>query len=110
MFWPVREEELSLRIERMLGPQPWKQEQIESKLEREAGLANLVGKNTTFLDAVQQVPKIAASDAPVLITGETGTGKGLFAHSINSVRARLSGPFIPIDRGTLPEQLAESEL
>jgi len=110
MFWPVREEELSLRIERMLGPQPWKQEQIESKLEREAGLANLVGRHTTFLDAVQQVPKIAGSDAPVLITGETGTGKELFAHAIHSVSARRSGPFIPIDCGTLPEQLAESEL
>jgi DNA-binding NtrC family response regulator len=46
----------------------------------------------------------------VLITGETGTGKELFAHAIHSLSKRKSGPFIPVDCGSLPEQLAENEL
>jgi transcriptional regulator with GAF, ATPase, and Fis domain len=53
---------------------------------------------------------MAGSKAPVLITGETGTGKELFAHAIHSLSDRRSGPFIPLDCGVLPEQLAENEL
>jgi DNA-binding NtrC family response regulator len=114
-FWPVSEEEIDLRISRILGsqfwgPEFWRREQIESNLEREAGLASLVGQHAAFLQVVQQVPIFAASHAPVLITGETGTGKELFAHAIHSLSARSGGPFIPIDCGTLPEQLAENEL
>src|SRR5262249_32038987 len=74
------------------------------------GLTNLVGKHPLFLRAVHQVSLFASSDAPVLITGETGTGKELFAHAIHSASQRRSGPFIPVDCGSLPEQLAENEL
>jgi len=46
----------------------------------------------------------------VLITGETGTGKELFAHAIHSLSDRRNKPFVPLDCGVLPDQLAENEL
>ncbi|HSS99404.1 MAG TPA: sigma-54 dependent transcriptional regulator [Terriglobales bacterium] len=46
----------------------------------------------------------------MLITGETGTGKELFAHAVHSLSRRKNGPFIPVDCSALPEHLAESEL
>jgi DNA-binding NtrC family response regulator len=73
-------------------------------------LSKLVGKHASMLAALHQVVLFATSNAPVLITGETGTGKELFAHAIHSMSKRQSAPFIPLDCGALPEQLAENEL
>jgi len=105
LFWPIRKEELELRLIRILAPR-----HCVETLEAELGLANLAGKDPNFLKAVDQVKLFATSSAPVLITGETGTGKELFAHAIHSLGRRKNGPFIPLDCGALPEQLAESEL
>jgi DNA-binding NtrC family response regulator len=110
LFAPLREEELKLRINRILGPQSNSLDHLERNLAEEACLAQLVGNHPTFLRAVEKVKLFAASDAPVLITGETGTGKELFAHAIHSLSSRRHGPFIPADCSTLPEPLAENEL
>jgi DNA-binding NtrC family response regulator len=93
-----------------LEPQSGSHSQISKLLEREMALSRLVGRDPAFLKTVERVPLFAASNAPVLITGETGTGKELFAHAIHSLTSRRNGPFIPLDCGTLPEQLAENEL
>jgi DNA-binding NtrC family response regulator len=53
---------------------------------------------------------MAACDAPVLIEGETGTGKELAARSIHYQSARKDGPFIPVNCGAIPDSLIESEL
>src|SRR5436305_3799249 len=110
VFWPLRDEELHQRIARILEPQSTSHQQISKLLESEMALTRLAGQHPAFLKAVEQVPQFAASNAPVLITGETGTGKELFAHAIHSLTSRRNGPFIPLDCGTLPEQLAENEL
>jgi len=73
-------------------------------------MAQIVGNNTAFTRAIEQIPPIAASDAPVLLTGETGTGKELCARAIHLLSRRHSGPFIPVECGALPENLAENEL
>jgi DNA-binding NtrC family response regulator len=86
------------------------QERIHKKVGNEMALARLVGQHPKFLWAVGQVPLFAARDAPVFVEGETGTGKELFAHAIHSLSRRQNGPFIPLDCGALPEQLAENEL
>lgn len=57
-----------------------------------------------------QLEDLARSDAPVLLLGETGTGKSQLAESLHRVSARASGPFVTLDCGTLPEGLAESEI
>jgi DNA-binding NtrC family response regulator len=110
VFRPLREQELNLRINRILGHESSADERIRSVLRDTSGLAQLVGNHPSFLQAVEKVPLFGGSDAPVLISGETGTGKELFAHAIHSLGARRSGPFIPLDCGALPEHLAENEL
>lgn len=110
LFYPLREGELSLRVERVLGAKQGVPEYVLEKLQSEMGSSNLAGKHESFLRAVKSVALMAASQVPVLITGETGTGKELFAHAIHSRSDRRNGPFIPLDCGVLPEQLAESEL
>ncbi|MDH4028655.1 MAG: sigma-54 dependent transcriptional regulator [Nitrospirota bacterium] len=56
------------------------------------------------------LPRIAASDQTVLITGETGTGKEIVARAVHVMSSRSSGPFIPINCGAVPESLIEGEL
>lgn len=109
LFWPPREQELNLRIERILGEHPNSEELIRS-LAGQGRLAQLVGNHPSFLAAVEKVPLFGRSHASVFISGETGTGKELFAHAIHSLGPRQSGPFIPVDCGALPEHLAENEL
>ncbi len=60
--------------------------------------------------AVTVAQQAAKTDLPVLLLGETGTGKELFAHAIHATSARAAGPFVAINLSALPEQLAESEL
>lgn len=107
---PVRKEELRLRLNRTLGPQFSAAERARQNLLAEMGLANLVGKHASFQHALDQVVSFATCDAPVLITGETGTGKELFAHAIHALSKRKDGPFVPLDCASLPDQLAEDEL
>ncbi len=110
VFWPVRGQELEVRIRRLLQDRSRLSPEIENDLGKEMGLAQLVGMHPSILQAARQAVLFAATNASVLITGETGTGKELFAHAIHSLSKRKSGPFIPVDCGSLPEQLAENEL
>jgi DNA-binding NtrC family response regulator len=110
LFYPLRDGELSLRVERILKTRQGDAEHVLEKLQSEMGRSNLVGKHESFLRAVESTALMAGSKAPVLITGETGTGKELFAHAIHLLSDRRGGPFIPLDCGVLPEQLAENEL
>src|SRR6187397_2889602 len=71
---------------------------------------NLIGQSPPFLDCLRLIRRMAACDATVLIKGETGTGKELAARAIHYLGRRSSAPFIPVNCGTLPESLVESEL
>lgn len=110
LFWPLREQELHLRIRRILGQTSGANEDSKAALADERGLAQLIGEHALFLQAVDKISLFARSAAPVFISGETGTGKELFAHAIHSVGPRRNGPFIPVDCGALPDHLAENEL
>jgi DNA-binding NtrC family response regulator len=70
----------------------------------------LVGSSPALDDVRRLVRMAAGSDAPVLIEGETGTGKELVARAVHRLGRRASFPFIPLNCAAIPETLAESEL
>lgn len=70
----------------------------------------LVGQSPRFVAVMELIPKLAAWDAPVLIEGETGTGKELAARAIHYGSRRRAKPFVPVNCGALPENLIENEL
>jgi len=69
----------------------------------------LIGEAPAFVALVKQAAVVAGIDAPVLIDGETGTGKELIARSMHYRGARSGKPFIPVNCGALPESLIENE-
>jgi len=70
----------------------------------------LVGSSLLMQKVYQEIDLAAASDSPVLITGETGTGKELAARAIHDLSSKKKGPFIAVNMGALPKELVESEL
>ena len=70
----------------------------------------LVGQSPAMLDLRTEVDRVARSDAKVLITGESGSGKELVAHAVHTGSARAERPFVAVNCAGLPESLLESEL
>ncbi len=71
---------------------------------------DIIGESQGMKDAVGLAEKFASSDATILIQGETGTGKELFAQSIHNASARAEGPFVAVNCGAFPRNLLEAEL
>ncbi|MCB9779248.1 MAG: sigma-54-dependent Fis family transcriptional regulator [Alphaproteobacteria bacterium] len=70
----------------------------------------IIGASPAIQAAFQRVEQVADTEAGVLITGETGTGKELFARAIHAHSKRASGPLVKVDCGALPEEILENEL
>jgi two-component system, NtrC family, response regulator GlrR len=69
-----------------------------------------VGRSPVLVAMLAQLTRVAASDAPVLIEGPTGSGKELAARAIHYEGLRNDGPFVPVNCGALPDHLLEAEL
>ncbi len=82
----------------------------EHKLKESLGLNNLIGKSRSFRQAVEKIPEIARCDSAILIVGETGTGKEVFARAIHYLGHRAHKPFVPVNCGAIPTELVENEL
>ena len=106
---PVHPQEFHLRIMRMLNTEAMTETPC-SRLIDKFGMFQLVGRDPVFVSNVEKIPSIARVDAAVLITGETGTGKEMFARAIHHLSRRRSLPFIPVDCGSVPEHLFENEM
>ncbi len=73
-------------------------------------LKGVIGHSTKWTEVVDNMKLVAGSDTPVLLQGETGTGKEVAARTIHKLSLRASGPFIAINCSTLTDSLTESEL
>lgn len=80
------------------------------ELERRFMSPNLIGESPAFLKALRLAGEVAATEATVLITGASGTGKELFARAIHFNSPRKLKPFFPINCSAIPDTLLESEL
>ena len=70
----------------------------------------VIGSSTAMLDAYRMIEKVSPSNATVLLLGETGTGKELFARAVHRLSSRRAGPFVAINCAAIPDTLLEAEL
>jgi DNA-binding NtrC family response regulator len=70
----------------------------------------IIGSHPTIVEVYKAVARVAPLPLPVLITGETGTGKELVARALHRFGGHAEGPFVPLNCGAIPENLLESEL
>jgi transcriptional regulator with GAF, ATPase, and Fis domain len=70
----------------------------------------IIGRSRGMQCIFRLIQKVAVSDSTILISGETGTGKGMVARALHDCSARKNKPFVPINCGAVPENLMESEL
>ena len=102
--------ELRCRIERLLRAAVPEVDEVCRKLADELALAQLVGNEPCFIETIRQLALYAKSDMPILILGETGTGKELCARAAHFLSARRSGPFVAVDCSAIPDHLFENEI
>ncbi len=85
-------------------------EGLVNRLRDTQALAKLVGETPVFRESIRSLPVVSKSDATVLITGETGTGKELVSRALHYLSPRAAFPFVPVNCGRLPDTLLEDEL
>jgi len=108
---PVSDQELKLLIETALEkrPQVGLNLLLRSEVEKTT-FESMVGRSPAMQQVYRQIRQAAATDIPVLLSGETGTGKELAAKAIHELSPRAQGPCIPVHIGSLPADLVASEL
>src|SRR5205085_9121738 len=100
------QEELRLAKERLTEEKLYLEETIDTEL----GFGEIVDQSKALRSVLDQVARVAATDATVLILGETGTGKELVARAIHNVSMRSNNSFIKVNCAAIPSGLLESEL
>ncbi|HEY3857296.1 MAG TPA: sigma 54-interacting transcriptional regulator [Verrucomicrobiae bacterium] len=106
---PPRPDDLLARVMR-LGQHAVEREETDGIRREKLGLMRLIGESATFLAETSKIPKVARCNASVLISGETGTGKEMFARAIHYLSPQSGKPFIPVNCGAIPAELVENEL
>jgi DNA-binding NtrC family response regulator len=85
-------------------------QQLEAQVSQRYGFERIIGDSPRIRQAITLAQKVADRDTTVLLTGETGTGKEVFAQAIHNASLRRSGPFVAINCGALGRDILESEL
>ena len=101
---PVEPDVLSARVDSLLRRRPT----LSTDHDQPPG--GLIGRSAAIRSVLEVVERVAPTDATVLVTGETGTGKELVARAIHEQSERAAGPFIAVNCASLAEGLLESEL
>ena len=108
---PVEAAELLARVRRLLPVDRCQEtEGVTDRLAEVLGLDRLRGADPAFESIKRQILLAARADVPVLLTGETGTGKELTAQAIHYLSDRAAKPFLPVNCGAIPAELFENEL
>ena len=109
---PFKNDELLLVIKNGLEKQKLLSEnqQLKKTLRTQAGFQNIVGKSERMRQLFEVVSQVGPRRSTVMITGESGTGKELIAKALHNCSSRADGPFLPVNSGTIPFDLLESEL
>lgn len=109
---PFEAERMLITVRNALKISVLSREVSRLRQEREGtfGFSDLIGHDEGLLQTVNIARKAAASDIPVLLTGETGVGKEVFARAIHGEGARAGRAFVAVNCGAIPSQLVESTL
>jgi two-component system, NtrC family, response regulator GlrR len=106
---PLRDGDVLPRVWQQLERSPQRERRAQ-QLEGKLGTMFLVGESPAFLAEVNKIPLLARCNASVLVSGETGTGKEVYARAIHYLGLRGGKPFIPVNCGAIPTELVENEL
>ncbi|MBU0734039.1 MAG: sigma-54 dependent transcriptional regulator, partial [Proteobacteria bacterium] len=109
---PFDPNELGLVIDKIIGQQAQARENLflKEQFKDRTRFESMIGQSVPMHNIFNLIEDVAPTDSTVLITGETGTGKGLAAKAIHTNSPRCGGPFVVINCGAIPEHLMESEL
>lgn len=111
LLTPLRAADVRARVRRLL-PAGDGQERAAARepFADGRGLGQLVGEDPAFVAVKPKLPLLARSEAPVLLIGETGTGKELCARALHDLSCRAGKPFLAVNCGAIPVELFEREL
>ncbi len=109
---PFEPEELEIVVARAVEHARIRRDnaRLRSALSGEFAVHGIVGKTQAMKDVLSIVERIAPSDVPILVEGESGTGKDLLARAAHAMSRRAAGPYVALNMSAIPENLAEAEL
>jgi DNA-binding NtrC family response regulator len=109
---PLDIEDLRISIDRALRVRALESENavLRNEVNRSWSFENIIGKSPSIQRVFDLLQRVAPTHANILITGETGTGKEVFARAIHHLSTRVAQPFVPINCSAIPAELLESEL
>jgi two-component system, NtrC family, response regulator AtoC len=109
---PLRPAQLEVVFQRLAARRTLESEveTLRAELQETGKLGELIGKSAAMVKVFDTVRRVARSNAPVLITGQSGTGKEVVARTIHRLSRRASAPFVAFNCGAISPTLIESEL
>ena len=109
---PFKLPELSLVVKRAVEDQQLREEnrRLRAEVERRYSFDNILGRSKAMQGVFEQIRVVAETDAPVLLLGDSGSGKELVARAIHWHSGRRDGRFVAVNCAAIPETLLESEL
>ncbi len=112
LIWPLPMEALAISLDRAIQHHRLRTEikRLRRRLAVRRSHAEIIGESPAMRSLFDTLDRLSGSRAPVLVTGETGTGKELVARALHRGGPRPEGPFIAVNCASIPDSLLESEL
>ncbi len=109
---PFQREDLTRTVEQALHTRALELDNVRLRemLRKRVPISGMVYKSKVMKQLVEDLGRVATSEASVLLTGESGTGKELAARALHDLSDRWAGPFVAVNCGAIPAELVESEL